>query len=1650
MASQVSCKHNLKVFYLVKERYHKFMNKKKCLQKSYSLQICVTAILITLISITANAQNSQTILLHLNTHSFDPLQSQPKAPSIFASTVKTKQRYFIIQFNGPIRQQDHIMMNSMQIRVYDYIPNFAFIVRMPESLCQKILKKNSVRWVGPYGPELRLSPQLASKISTASPHAVSSQKIMLRINIFPDENNTTIQKQISTIGIVKKRYQTKWQTSFQLETELNKISDLAQIQGIKWISTLPRWQLFNNVASDIVHVSQVRNRFALYGEGQIVGICDTGLDQGKKKPESLHDDFEDGNGQSRVNELFNLTQSFFNDMPDDIFSGHGTHVAGTILGNGFMSGSHPRMNYYPQSSYAGIAPKARLVFQAAEDSNTGMLLGLILDLNKIFEQAYFADAKIHSNSWGAASASTYSTECSDVDQYMWENKDFLIVFAAGNSGVDMDHDGRIDPFSICSPGSSKNCLTVGGSESVRSDEGYTCAWGDCWSRLYPKDPIASDHLANNKNGMAAFSSRGPTLDGRFKPDIVAPATNIISVRSSKASMNGWGLSSNKNYLYMGGTSMATPIVAGTAVLMREYLVKIGIAQPSSALIKAALLNAASSMGTGQYGNDMYQEIPDICPNNVNGWGLLNLENGVYPTTPLSIIYKYDAQLNTNETVTYFFENLDTHHSIRINLVWTDYPGSPTSQGGLVNDLDLHVVGPDDQIHYPDNAMNQSAVKSIQYDYGFPMFISDNSICAMRFTLEKNPAFLDAVSVSLANADAIQDDIWIRVYDISDTNQRPEKLRYEKKFRYLPSGWTTLPIDHIEFQCKEFLVAIEKNSPDIQVSTDLFTDSDRGMTRNGSQWVATGEAYYIRAHVRQQNHSTDYDRVNNCLSIHLYNPQRGGYQIDISGYNIPYGPQPFALIAKGAIRESPPQKSFSIDMPQTLKEGDGKLIQAGMVSIQKPLENDLIVYLSSSDFTEIIVPQSVILPAGQKHVKFDIQVVDDPAEDGRQTVIVEARAQSYFPASISVTVDDNDAKPVLHVSPNHIIVPYMAGTTEFMVSNAGTGQMEWIASVDSDWLNIHAGHEGMNTGIIKVAYQVNEGHIRLGHLTVRIKNIPDAVQQIDIHQKSEKIETRISPSDGNRYDYFGYATDICKYQAAIGAFKHDTNQSDTGVVYIYSYKDLNWQMTQKLVAHDSKRRDFFGASVSIHDIQLVVGAYNVDDNGSSAGAAYIFEKKDDKWVETAKLLASDGSQSDYFGHSVGIDNDIVVVGAYKADSFGSDTGGAYVFEKQGDNWRETGKLLPESLDRYDYYGYATAISNNNIIVGAYGDDSRGTCAGAAYVFEKKENHWKLINKLMPDAAKTNDYSGFSVDISDKYAVMGAYKVDIKGTNTGAAYVFEKKNDMWLEIKSLYPWSAKGYDYFGASVAIAGNYIIVGAYGDSQNGRLAGGAYVFQLVDGIWQDCVYICASDGHPGDQFGSSVSISDTGDALIGAYGHDIKGSKSGAAYIYSVFTMASSMWTDIAHNAFVRDSNVKQHHSITKNDYPVLIHEKGGFAQIPSVSYSNHSALIHYDFIPLLGNRVKNLKGHITQEGSGVNSLSIAAYLYKNKQWHFTESVPLFDNGVFEIDITKQPGDHLARKIALFILSESNRMNRPQVMESLSNQWTENALISDIIQRDE
>ncbi|MGD9100357.1 MAG: PKD domain-containing protein, partial [Anaerolineae bacterium] len=294
-------------------------------------------------------------------------------------------------------------------------------------------------------------------------------------------------------------------------------------------------------------------------------------------------------------------------------------------------------------------------------------------------------------------------------------KDFTLLFSAGNESTDADANGVVDLDSLLAPGTAKNCITVGGSENDRptpSPNPDSFYYGEQWSEDFFTEPISSDLAADAPFGMAAFSSRGPTDDGRLKPDVVAPGTWILSAYSQVnhpddggTQYDGWGSPPNRWYKYIGGTSMSAPLTAGAATLVRDYYNDVaGLATPSSALIKATLINGAYDLTPGQYGSGVFQEVSGR-PDNVQGWGRVDLANALIPDPPRTWWYDdHSAGLSTGDIVTYtgsFTTPLvvtSADEPLRVSLVWTDYPGTPPA-GGLVNDLDLEVIGPDNTHYY---------------------------------------------------------------------------------------------------------------------------------------------------------------------------------------------------------------------------------------------------------------------------------------------------------------------------------------------------------------------------------------------------------------------------------------------------------------------------------------------------------------------------------------------------------------------------------------------------------------------------------------------------------------------------------------------------------------------------------------------------------------------------------------------------------------------------------------------------------------------------------------------------------------------------------------------------------------------------------------
>ena len=199
----------------------------------------------------------------------------------------------------------------------------------------------------------------------------------------------------------------------------------------------------------------------------------------------------------------------------------------------------------------------------------------------LFADAYGQGARIHSNSWGGGDPGAYDEQCLALDQFVWDHKDFCVVVAAGNDGTDADGDGKINPMSVTSPGTAKNCITVGACEN-RRPEFNADTYGEWWPKDFPVAPFKGDPMADNPDQVVPFSSRGPTKDKRFKPDVVAPGTFVLSTRSTMIAPNNqaWAaFPASKLYFFMGGTSMATPLVSGAVALLREYLRKTSGSPP---------------------------------------------------------------------------------------------------------------------------------------------------------------------------------------------------------------------------------------------------------------------------------------------------------------------------------------------------------------------------------------------------------------------------------------------------------------------------------------------------------------------------------------------------------------------------------------------------------------------------------------------------------------------------------------------------------------------------------------------------------------------------------------------------------------------------------------------------------------------------------------------------------------------------------------------------------------------------------------------------------------------------------------------------------------------------------------------------------------
>ena len=403
-------------------------------------------------------------------------------------------------------------------------------------------------------------------------------------------------------------------------------------------------------------------------------------------------------------------------------------------------------------------------------------------------------------------------------------------------------------------------------------------------------------------------------------------------------------------------------------------------------------------------------------------------------------------------------------------------------------------------------------------------------------------------------------------------------------------------------------------------------------------------------------------------------------------------------------------------------------------------------------------------------------------------------------------------------------------------------------------------------------------------------------------------SKLTGSDGGPLAEFGQTVAVSGDVAVIGA---PGDASTQGAVYVFKRDGFNWNEVTKIVASDGEVGDAFGFSVDATSNSIVIGAPNDDDDGINAGAVYVyqFDKERDDWTLDQKLVPFDGAPLDGFGFSVSIGNNRIVVGAPFDDEQGSDAGAAYVFRKTGPVWVQAPKLTPPTASGGDLFGSAVDNQGARLIVGAPGDNVIGEDSGTGHVFMNVGPSW-VYDDILEPPAKSGDLAGTTVALMANAAVLGAPDANLNGANSGAVYAFflpggggkddgedsfgdDPVGGGWKFESSLIGSTTSVGDAFGNSVSIGGGVLVVGANLDSLLAGDAGSAVVFmrdktESAQGgpggaKWVETVLLSASDASVNAEFGRAVATDGVW-AMVGAWHDNAVGLNSGATYTFSNF----------------------------------------------------------------------------------------------------------------------------------------------------------------------
>lgn len=577
-----------------------------------------------------------------------------------------------LKLAGAMRDSWREVLHEANTKIMCFHPPDIYVMELDEIGARRLATCSWVLAAWAQDTNATVSPDLVEAVRASEGRGPGRERAIIDVLLHQDDARDATRRDLEVLGWAEILDDAELLIRVRIPLDLDHLEAIAAFPSVKAIRSFAPSTLCDR-ARVLIGVGKINGGRPLPwdGSGERVLLLDSGID------ETHPDILEQIEHQSALDGA----------VPHD-HRGHGTHVAGIILGTGQAS----------DREIKGIAPGARLVSVGITDEAGA--LKLPADLGRVLQQALAHDARVVNASWEVAPDGRYEQGALTVDAFVRANPQVLVVVAAGNSGRALD--GKLAYYTVGSPANAKNVLTVGASATDRSEIHKT--WGEHSLSRFPEPPVRDLPMSGNPQYLAALSSRGPTEFDSVKPDVVAPGTWILAPRAARTpEAPSWNAprAREDRYVFMGGTSMAAPVVSGAALLLRHYLrVAYDLREPSAALLKAMLISAAVPLPPtpGSHAEFGYPDFDQ-------GFGLVDLSSllphdeaspkrglrwvDVPNDSPQALRSRASPGSGQKSVGRYEFDVVPgATECLRIVLAWLDHPGN-----GVQNNLKLMVRDP---------------------------------------------------------------------------------------------------------------------------------------------------------------------------------------------------------------------------------------------------------------------------------------------------------------------------------------------------------------------------------------------------------------------------------------------------------------------------------------------------------------------------------------------------------------------------------------------------------------------------------------------------------------------------------------------------------------------------------------------------------------------------------------------------------------------------------------------------------------------------------------------------------------------------------------------------------------------------------------------